>query len=154
MVVGDGTLIVLTWLRGLVQMLVPMMIRLISNSGSTAMVAKISESHDDDNSGVLAEDKEYMKTISNRVPIRPSDCNRGMYVWPSTVGPKPKERRSKRSGGPETLQTTTGAWASGQVWKSQWAHVPGPQEFLRCVGESHVKCQLVDKAEPLPMCAS
>ena len=115
MVVGDGTLLVLTWLRGLVQMLVPMIVRLISNSGSTAMVAKISESHDDDNSEVLAEDKEYMKTISNRVPIRPSDCNRGMYVWPSTVGPKPKERRSKRSGGPETLQTTTG---SGPVDRS------------------------------------
>ena len=108
MVVGDETLLVLTWLRGLVQMLVPMMIRIISDSGSTAMVAKISESHDDDNSEVLAEDTEYMKTISNRVPIRPSDCNRGMYVWPSTVGPKPNERRSKWSGGPETLQTTTG----------------------------------------------
>ena len=39
-----------------------------------------SESHDDDNSEVLAEDKEYMKAIANRVPIGPSDCNRGMYV--------------------------------------------------------------------------
>ena len=36
-----------------------------------------------------------MKTIANRVPIGHSDCNRGMYVWPSTVGPKPNERRSK-----------------------------------------------------------
>ena len=36
-----------------------------------------------------------MKDIANRVPIGPSDCNRGMYVWPSTVGPKPNERRSK-----------------------------------------------------------
>ena len=36
-----------------------------------------------------------MKAIANRVPTRPCDCNRGMYVWPSTVGPKPNERRSK-----------------------------------------------------------
>ena len=45
---------------------------------------------------MLAEDKEYMKAIANRVPIGPSYCNRGMHVWPSTVGPKnPNERRSK-----------------------------------------------------------
>ena len=55
-----------------------------------------------------------MKAIANRVPIGPSDCNRGMYVWPSIVGPKANERRSKGLAAPETLQTTTGVWASGQ----------------------------------------
>ena len=46
------------------------------------------ESHDDDNCGVLAEDKEYMKANANRVPMGPSDCYRGMFVWPSTVDPQ------------------------------------------------------------------
>ena len=60
-----------------------------------------SESHDDGNSEVLAEDKEYIKAIANRVPTGPSDCYRGMYVWPSNVGPKPKERRSKSRAAPK-----------------------------------------------------
>ena len=38
------------------------------------------ESPDDDNSEVLAEDKEYMKANANRVRIGSSDCNREMYT--------------------------------------------------------------------------
>ena len=41
MVVGDGTLLVPMWLRGLGQLLMATMVRIISNSGSMAMVAKI-----------------------------------------------------------------------------------------------------------------
>ena len=111
-----------------------------------------SESHDDDDSEVLAKDKEHMKAIASRVPTRPSDCNRGMYVWPSTVGPKPNERRSKGRAA-RNFANDHRVWASGQG-SGRWAHVPGPQGLLRCVGETHVKCQLVDKAERLPMCAS
>ena len=107
-----------------------------------------SESHDDDNSEVLAEDKEYMKANANRVPKGPSDCNRGMYVWLSTVGLKQNERRSQGRPSPKLCKRPQG---SGSVDR---AHVPGPQGFLRCVGETHMKCQLVHKAEPLPMCAS
>ena len=33
-----------------------------------------------------------------------------------------------------------GQWTG--VWKSQWAHVPGPQGFLRCVEETHMKKRL------------
>ena len=108
-----------------------------------------SESHDD----VLA-DKEYTKAIANRVPKGPCDCNRGMCVWPSTVGPKPNERRSKGRAARNFANDHRGLGQWTGVWKSQWAHVPGPQGFLRCVGETHVKCLLVHKAEPLPMCAS
>ena len=76
-----------------------------------------------------------MKAIANRVPVAPSDCNRGMYVWP--WAPSPMSGIAKDG------------WPGARgVWKSQWAHVPGPQKFLRCVGETHVKCQLVHKAEP------
>ena len=57
MVVGDGTL--------LVQLLMATFGRIISNSGSMAMVAAIPN---DDNSEVLAEDKQYMRPIANRVP--------------------------------------------------------------------------------------
>ena len=42
-----------------------------------------------------------MKAIANRVKMGQSDCNRGMYVWPSTVGPKPNERRSKGRAAPK-----------------------------------------------------
>ena len=41
MVVGDGTLLVPLWLRGLVQLLMAIIVRIVSNSGSVAMVAKI-----------------------------------------------------------------------------------------------------------------
>ena len=41
MVVGGGTLLVPKWLRGLVQLLMATQVRIISNSGSMAMVAKI-----------------------------------------------------------------------------------------------------------------
>ena len=41
MVVGDGTLLVPMWLRGLVRLLMVTIVRLISNSGSMAMVAEI-----------------------------------------------------------------------------------------------------------------
>ena len=41
MVVGGGTLLVPMWLRGLVQLLMVIKVRIISNSGSVAMVAKI-----------------------------------------------------------------------------------------------------------------
>ena len=41
MVVGGGTLLVPMWLRGLVQLLMATKVRIISNSGSMAMVAKI-----------------------------------------------------------------------------------------------------------------
>ena len=54
-----------------------------------------------------------MKAIANRVPIGPSDCNRGMYVWPSTVGPKANERRSKGRAAPKLCKRPQ-VWASGQ----------------------------------------
>ena len=41
MVVGGGTLLVPMWLRGLVQLLMGIIVRKFSNSGSLAMVAKI-----------------------------------------------------------------------------------------------------------------
>ena len=41
MVLGDGTLLVPMWLRGLVQLLMAIIVRILSNSGSMAMVAKI-----------------------------------------------------------------------------------------------------------------
>ena len=41
MVVGGGTLLVPMWLHGLVQLLMATVVRIISNSGSMAMVAKI-----------------------------------------------------------------------------------------------------------------
>ena len=41
MVVGDGTLFVPMWLRGLVQLLMAIIVRISLNSGSMAMVAKI-----------------------------------------------------------------------------------------------------------------
>ena len=41
MVVGDGTLLVPMWLRGLVQLLTAIIVRIYSNSVSMAMVAKI-----------------------------------------------------------------------------------------------------------------
>ena len=62
------------------------------------------ESHDDDISEVLAEDKEYMKANANRVPMEPSDCNRGMYVWASTVGPEPNEKRKPRWAAPKLVR--------------------------------------------------
>ena len=46
------------------------------------------------------------------------------------------------------------------VWKSQWAHVPGPQRFVWNVGETHVKCQLAPvvvckvSVRPVHGCAS
>ena len=40
-VVGGGTLLVSIWLRGLVQLLVATIVRIISNNGSMVMVAKI-----------------------------------------------------------------------------------------------------------------
>ena len=69
-------------------------------------------------------------------------------MWPSTVGPKPNERRSKEPRNFANDHRGLGQWTG--VWKFESAHVPGP----KCVGETHVKCQLVHKAEPLPMCAS
>ena len=83
-------------------------VRIISNSGSVAMVAKILSLMIGDNSEVLGEDKEYMKAIANRVPIGPSDCNRGMYVWPSTVGPKANERRGKGRAAPKLCKRPQG----------------------------------------------
>ena len=59
-----------------------------------------------------------MKAIASRVLIGPSDCNRVMYVWPSTVGPKANERRSKGRAALKLLQTTTRVWTSGQ--ESGW----------------------------------
>ena len=132
MVVGDGTLLVPMWLRGLVQLLMAIIVRIISEQWVNG---------DDDNSEVLAKDKEHMKAIANRVPTGPSDCNSGMCVGPSTVGPKPNERRSKGRAAPK-------------LCKRPQTHCPGPQGFVRCVGERSVKCQLVHEAEPLPMCAS
>ena len=41
MVVGDGTLLVPMWLRVLVQLLMAIVVRLISNGGSMAMLAEI-----------------------------------------------------------------------------------------------------------------
>ena len=41
LVVGDGTLLVPMWLRGLVQLLTATIVRKNSNSGSMAMVVKI-----------------------------------------------------------------------------------------------------------------
>ena len=118
------------------------------------MVAKISESPDDDNSEVLAEDKEYMKTISSRVPIRPSDCNRGMYVWPSTVGSKPNEKRSKRSGGPKLCKRPQGPGPVDRSGSLSGRMFLANKSSCDALGNSTWKCQLVHKAEPLPMCAS
>ena len=56
MVVSGGMLLVPMWRRGLVQMLMDILVRIITDSGSMAMVAKIVSSHYDDNSGVMAED--------------------------------------------------------------------------------------------------
>ena len=50
-----------------------------------------------------------MKANANRVPIGPSDCNRGMYVWPSTADPKPNERRSQGWAAPKTYKRTQGS---------------------------------------------
>ena len=87
-----------------------------------------SKSHDDDNSEVLPEDKEYMKAIANRVPKGPSDCNRGMYVWPSTVGPKHNERRGKGRAAPKLCKRPQGSGSlSGRVFLAF-------KGFLRCVG--------------------
>ena len=152
MVVGDGTLLVPMWLRGLVQLLMAIVVRIISNSGSMAMVAQILSLMM--TTILKLADKEYTKAIANRVPKGPCDCNRGMCVWPSTVGPKPNERRSKGRAARNFANDHRGLGQRTGVWKSQWAHVPGPQGFLRCVGETHVKCLLVHRAEPLPMCAS
>ena len=128
MVVGDGMMLVPMCLRGLVQLLMALKIRLIKNSGAMALVAW--QDYDDDNSEVLAKDSEHMKANANRVPIGPSDCNRGMYVWPSTVGPKPDERRSKGRAVPKLCKQPQGCGPVDRVWKSQWAHVPGPREIL------------------------
>ena len=49
-----------------------------------------------------------MNAIANRVPIGPSDCNRGMYVWPSTAGSKPNERRSKGRAAPKLCKRLSG----------------------------------------------
>ena len=108
------------------------------------------ESHDDDNSEVLAEDKrKYMKANANRVPMGPSDCNRGMYVWPSTVGPKPNERRSKERAAQKLCKRPQGSGPGDRGQEvSVGARVPGPQGFVRFVGETHVKCQLAHEAEP------
>ena len=72
------------WLRGVVQLLMAIIVRIITNTGDGGQDC---ESHDDDNSEVLAEDKEHVEANANRVPVGPSDCNRGMFVWPSTVNP-------------------------------------------------------------------
>ena len=40
-VVGDGMMLVLMWLRGLVQLLMDIKVRIITNGGSMAMVAQI-----------------------------------------------------------------------------------------------------------------
>ena len=41
MVVGDGMMLVPMWLRGLVQLLMAIVVRIITNSQTMAMVAKI-----------------------------------------------------------------------------------------------------------------
>ena len=153
MVVGGGTLLVPKWLRGLVQLLMATVVRIISNSGSMAMVAKIL-SLMMDNSEVLAEDKEYMKAIANRVTVSPPTVTAGCTCGRAPWAPKPM-RGVAKEGRPRSFANDhrgVGQWTG--VWKSQWAHVPGPQGFLRCVEETHVKCELFHKAEPLPMCAS
>ena len=99
--VGDGTLLVPTWLRGLVQLLTATEVRKIFEQWVNGDGGQDCESHEDDNSEVLAEDKEHMKAIANRVPIGTSDCNRGMYVWPSIVLPKPNVRRSQGRAAPK-----------------------------------------------------
>ena len=94
-----------------------------------------------------------MKAIANRVPIGPSDWNRGMHVWPSTVGPKANERRRKGRAAPKLCKRPQGCGPVDRGLEVS-VDVPGPQGFLRCVEETHVKCQLLHKAEPLPMCAT
>ena len=81
-----------------------------------------SESHDDDNAEVLAEDKEYAKATANRVPTGPSDCNRGMYVWPSTVGPKSPMRGVAKDGRPRNFANDPGRF---------WVHLTREQRHPR-----------------------
>ena len=50
-----------------------------------------------------------MKAVANRVATGPSDCNRGMCVWPSTVGPKPNERRSEGRATPKLCKRPQGS---------------------------------------------
>ena len=104
------------------------------------------ESHDDDNSEVLAEDKGYRKANANRVPIGPSDCNRGMYVWPSTVGPKPSERRSQGRAAPKLCKRPQGPGPGDRGLEVSVGACSWPTNVPAM--ETHVKCQLVRKAEP------
>ena len=53
-----------------------------------------------------------------------------MFEWPSTVGPKPDERRSKGRAVPKLCKRPQGLGQWTGVWKSQWAHVPRPRGFL------------------------
>ena len=109
MVVGDGTLLVPMWLHGLVQLLMAIVVRIISNSGSMAMVAQI-----------LSLMMTCWRTRNTRRPSQ-TECHKG----PATVtagcvcGRAPwaqnPMRGAAKDGRPETLQTTTGVWASGQV---------------------------------------
>ena len=70
-----------------------------------------SESHDDDNSEVLVEDKEYMKAIANRVPTGPSDCNCGMCeCGRAPWAPNPHERRSKGRAAPKLCKRPQGSF--------------------------------------------
>ena len=55
-----------------------------------------------------------MKAIANRVPIGPSDCDRGMFVGPSTVGPKANERRSKGRAVPKLCKRPQGCGPVGR----------------------------------------
>ena len=109
MVVGDGMMLVLMWLRGLVQLCDGHCSSYNYEQRDDGDGGQDCESHDDDNSEVLAEDKEHLKANANRVPTGPSDCNRGMYVWPSTVGPKPNERRSQGRAVPKLCKRPQGS---------------------------------------------
>ena len=62
-----------------------------------------------------------MKAMVNRVPIGPSDCDRGMYVW--AQNPMRSVAKDGRHRNCAIDHRGLGQWT--RVWKSQWAHVPG-----------------------------
>ena len=82
---------------------------MITDSGAMAMVAKIVSLMMTTILKNWPRDKECMKANANRVPIGPSDCKRGMYVWLSTVGPIPNERRSQGRAAPKLCKRPQGS---------------------------------------------
>ena len=121
MVEGGGTLLVPMWLRGLVQLLMAIIVRIFSNSGSMAMVAKIL-------SLMMTTILKYWPRTRNTgrpsqtecqqgPPTVTAECMRGRARW----APNPM-RGVEEDGRPRNFANDPrglGQWTS--VWKSQWA---------------------------------